>query len=88
MCRKYIPFVESVDLGDEMNYTYKTLCKDLDFLTAAVTQVRVSVWLVLKDHEVIIDYGGVLGAYSDVSVKIAGNRYFRDKFEFRAERGR
>lgn len=35
-----------------------------------------------------MDYGGTLEAYSDVSVKIAGNRYFRDQFEFRAERGR
>lgn len=68
--------------------TYRVLQTDTEFLVAALSQTRVSVWFVLPDRERIMDYGGLLEAYSDVSVKIAGNRYFRDKFEFRAERGR
>ncbi len=66
--------------------TYRVLLSDVEFFAAALSQIRVSVWLALKDREVIIDYGGVLEACSDVSVKIAGNRYFRDKFEFRAQK--
>lgn len=64
--------------------TYRVLETNEEFFVAALSQIHVSVWLVLQDREVIMDYGGLLEAYSDVSVKIAGNRYFRDKFEFRA----
>lgn len=59
--------------------TYRVLETNEEFFVAALSQIHVSVWLVLQG-----DYGGVLEAYSDVLVKIAGNRYFRDKFEFRA----
>lgn len=62
------------------------LSTDIDFLAAALTQVRVSVWHVLGDREHIIDYGGPVVEYSPVSIKIMGKRYFRDTFEFRAER--
>lgn len=63
--------------------TYHVLQADTEFLVAALFQTRVSVWFVLPDRERIMDYGGLLEAFSDVSIKIAGNRYFRDKFEFR-----
>jgi hypothetical protein len=68
--------------------TYRVLRSDVEFFAAALSQIRVSVWLVLQDREVIMDCGGVIEAYSDVSVKISNNRYFRDKFEFRVERGK
>lgn len=55
------------------------------FFVAALSQVNVSVWLVLQDREEIMEYVGVIEAYIDVSVKLAGNRYFRDKFEFRVQ---
>ena len=67
--------------------TYRVLDTNEEFFVAALSQMRVSVWLVKSDRKIIMDYGGTLEAYSDVSVKIAGNRYFRDQFEFRAERG-
>ncbi|MCF7753352.1 hypothetical protein KQ941_02770 [Paenibacillus xylanexedens] len=66
-----------------MNYTYRVLKEDIDFFVAAMRQDLVVVWHVLEDQENIIDYGGVVEGYSEVSVKIAGNRFFRDKFEFR-----
>ncbi|CAH1216196.1 hypothetical protein PAECIP111890_04373 [Paenibacillus sp. JJ-223] len=68
-----------------MNNTYRKLETDTDFFVAALSQTRVSVWIVLQDREEIMDYGGVVEAYSNVSVKIAGSRYFRDKFEFRVQ---
>ncbi len=63
--------------------TYQVLQTDTEFLVAALSQTRVSAWFVLPGRERIMDYGGLLEAYSEVSVKIAGSRYFRDKFEFR-----
>ncbi|WP_285074605.1 hypothetical protein [Paenibacillus sp. UMB7766-LJ446] len=69
-----------------MDYTYKVLFTDMDFLVAALTQVRVSVWHVLGDREHIIDYGGPVEEYSPVSIKIIGKRYFRDTFEFRVQK--
>ncbi|RAI85662.1 hypothetical protein DET54_12117 [Paenibacillus pabuli] len=69
-----------------MHHTYRVLSTDMDFLTAALTEVRVSVWHVLDDHEHIIDYGGPVVEYSTVSIKILGERYFRDTFEFRVQK--
>jgi len=69
-----------------MNYTYKVLATDMDFLTVALNQVRVSVWHVLGDREHIIEYGGPLEEYSPESIKIMGKRYFRNTFEFRAQK--
>lgn len=66
--------------------TYRVLQTDMDFLTAALIQVRVSVWHVLDDRENIIDYGGPVESYTEVSIKIMGKRYFRDKFEFRVQK--
>lgn len=62
--------------------TYRVLQTDMDFLAAALTQVRVSVWHVLDDRDHIIDYGGPVEVYCTVSIKIIGKRYFRDTFEF------
>lgn len=69
-----------------MNHTYRVLKTDIDFLAAALTQVRVSVWHVLDEREDIIDYGGPVDAYSVVSIKIMGKRYFRNTFEFRVQK--
>ncbi|OPG98447.1 hypothetical protein B2I21_08845 [Chryseobacterium mucoviscidosis] len=69
-----------------MNHTYRLLKDDMDFFAAALSQVRVSVWHVLDDREHIIDYGGPVEAYSAVSIKIMGKRYFRNTFEFRAQK--
>lgn len=66
--------------------TYRVLQTDMDYLAAALTQVRVSVWHVLDDRENIIDYGGPVESYIEVSIKIMGKRYFRDKFEFRVQK--
>lgn len=69
-----------------MKHTYKLLSTDLDFLTAALTQVRVSVWHVHDDREVLMDYGGPIEEYSPLSIKIMGGRYFRNMHEFRVQK--
>lgn len=69
-----------------MNHTYRLLKDDMDFFAAALSQVRVSVWHVLDDREHIIDYGGSVEEYSPLSIKITGKRYFRNTFEFRAQK--
>ncbi|WP_145322985.1 hypothetical protein [Paenibacillus xylanexedens] len=63
-----------------MNYTYKVLSTDKDFLTAALTQVRVSVWHTQSDRQQLIDYGGSVEGYSESFVKIMGGRYFRQHY--------
>ncbi|WP_433581614.1 hypothetical protein [Paenibacillus amylolyticus] len=62
---------------------YRVLKEDMDFFVAAMRQDRVLVWHVLEDTEHLIDYGGIVEAYSQIAVKIAGKRFFRDTFEFR-----
>ncbi|PWW37414.1 MULTISPECIES: hypothetical protein [Paenibacillus] len=69
-----------------MKNIYKSLITDMDFLAAALSQVRVSVWHVLGDREQLIDYGGPVEEYSPVSIKIMGKRYFRNMFEFRVQK--
>jgi len=69
-----------------MNHTYRVLREDIDFFVAALSQERVVVWHVLEDREHIIDYGGAVEAYTEVSIKIAGKRFFRDTFEFRIQK--
>ncbi|PQP81837.1 hypothetical protein C0Q44_19360 [Paenibacillus sp. PCH8] len=66
--------------------TYRVLQTDMDFLVAAVTQVRVSVWHIFDNCEHIIDYGGPVEGYSESSIKIMGGRYFRKQYEFRAQK--
>ncbi|PYY29719.1 Uncharacterized protein PIL02S_01919 [Paenibacillus illinoisensis] len=41
-----------------MNRTHKVLSTEMDFLTEALSQVRVSVWHVQDDRETLMDYGG------------------------------
>ncbi|MEN1985281.1 hypothetical protein [Paenibacillus hubeiensis] len=69
-----------------MYRTYKVLRDDMEFLVAAFSQDRVSVWHVLEEGEALIDYGGIVEGYSPIAVKIAGKRFFRDTFEFRLEK--
>lgn len=69
-----------------MNGTYKVLTNDSDFLTAALSQSQVSVWFRLDPDPVghLMDYGGVVEGYTPETIKIAGGRFFRQRFEFRA----
>ncbi len=69
-----------------MKNTYKKLSTDMDYLTAALTQVRVSVWHVQDDRESLMDYGGPIEEYSPLSIKIMGGRYFRNMYEFRVQK--
>lgn len=69
-----------------MNNRARVLTTDMDFLTAALTQVPVSVWHVLGEREHVIDYGGPVDEYSPISIKIMGKRYFRNTFEFRVQK--
>nr|WP_326080967.1 hypothetical protein [Paenibacillus graminis] len=68
-----------------LNNTYKVLESDTDFLAAALAQSKVSVWFRPEDDPEghIMDYGGIVEGYSPESVKIAGGRFIRERFEFR-----
>ncbi|OKP91348.1 hypothetical protein A3848_09580 [Paenibacillus sp. P32E] len=69
-----------------MNITYKVLRSDNDFLVAALAQSKVSVWY-REDPDPIghlMDYGGIVEGYTLESIKIAGARFVREQFEFRA----
>ncbi|AKG36069.1 hypothetical protein [Paenibacillus durus] len=69
-----------------MKVSYKVLESDADFLAASLTQVRVSVWFRLDPDPIghLMDYGGAVEEYTTETVKIAGSRFFRHRFEFRA----
>ncbi|WP_256701044.1 hypothetical protein [Paenibacillus sp. P46E] len=77
--------MESLGIG-EMNNTYKVMESDTDFLAAALAQSKVSVWFQPEDDPEghIMDYGGIVEGYSPNSIKIAGGRFIRERFEFRA----
>ncbi|MNB77488.1 hypothetical protein D3C75_241740 [compost metagenome] len=68
-----------------MPYNYMVLTSDADFLTASLAGARVSVWFRLDPDPVghLMDFGGHVEGYSPVSIKIAGSRYLRERFEFR-----
>lgn len=69
-----------------MNNTYKVLESDNDFFVAALSQSNVSVWY-REDPDLIghlMDYGGIVEGYTRESIKIAGSRFMRERFEFRA----
>ncbi|MNB86269.1 hypothetical protein D3C75_332080 [compost metagenome] len=70
-----------------MGTKYKVLESDADFLAASLTGARVSVWFRLDPDPIghLMDNGGCIEAYSPVSIKIAGSRYFRERFEFRSQ---
>jgi len=66
--------------------TYKILESDTDFLAAAIAQSKVSVWY-REDTDPIghlMDYGGIVEGYTPESIKIAGAKFVRHRFEFRA----
>ncbi|MNI80281.1 hypothetical protein D3C73_1368000 [compost metagenome] len=69
-----------------MSTTYKVLESDSDFLAAALSQSKVSVWFRPDDDPEarIMDYGGIVEEYFTESIKIAGGRLIRHRFEFRA----
>jgi hypothetical protein len=69
-----------------LSTTYKVLENDTDFLVAALAQTKVSVWFRPEDDPEarIMDYGGMVEGYTPESVKIAGARFVRQGFEFRA----
>ncbi|MEK3658191.1 hypothetical protein NSQ29_01350 [Paenibacillus sp. FSL F4-0236] len=70
-----------------MSVTHKILHSDTDFLTAALSQVKVSVWY-REDPDPIghlMDYGGIVEGYTPDSIKLAGSHFVRGQFEFRAE---
>jgi hypothetical protein len=60
--------------------TYRVLQTDMDYLMAALIQVRVSVWYVLNDQEYIIDYGGLV--VERCPLRLWGRDIFCDTFEF------
>ncbi|GEM_PF-4501083 len=69
-----------------MSNTYKVLESDAEFLTAALSQSKVSVWFRLEPDPIghLMDYGGLVEGYTPESIKIAGARFVRELFEFRA----
>ncbi|ASA20968.1 hypothetical protein [Paenibacillus donghaensis] len=69
-----------------MSTTYKVLESDTDFLTAALTQSKVSVWYREEpDPEGhLMGYGGIVEGYTPDSIQIAGAHFVRERFEFRA----
>ncbi|OMF30988.1 hypothetical protein BK132_06040 [Paenibacillus sp. FSL H8-0259] len=69
-----------------MSTTYIVLESDKDFFVAALAQSKVSVWY-REDPDPIghlMDYGGIVEGYTPESIKIAGARFVRERFEFRA----
>ncbi|WP_342435895.1 hypothetical protein NSS79_20445 [Paenibacillus sp. FSL L8-0436] len=69
-----------------MSTTYKVLKNDIDFLTAALAQSKVSVWY-REDPDPIghlIDYGGIEEGHTPESIRVAGSWFMRERFEFRA----
>ncbi|MEK3698219.1 hypothetical protein NYE33_14755 [Paenibacillus sp. FSL R10-2199] len=69
-----------------MNTVYKILESDTDFMIAAMSQAPVSVWHQYNDYAEgrLHDYGGIVEGYHSGMVKIEGNCFRRDRFEFRA----
>jgi hypothetical protein len=71
---------------DYFSATYKILESDTDFLTVALSQVKVSVWY-REDPDPIghlMDHGGIVEGYTPESIKLAGSHFVRERFEFRA----
>lgn len=67
-----------------MSLAYKVLENDTDFLTAALSQARVTVFELRGDLAgCIVDYGGPVQKWSPESIKIADTYYRRNEFEFR-----
>lgn len=63
---------------------YKVLKTDTEFLAAALSQARVTIFERRGDLSgCIVDYGGQVVKWSPVSIKIADAYYMRGEFEFR-----
>ncbi|AIQ45637.1 hypothetical protein R70723_06820 [Paenibacillus sp. FSL R7-0273] len=69
-----------------MSTTYKVLESDIDFLTAAFAQSKVSVWYREEPDPDghLIDYGGFVEKFTPDSIKLSGSFFVRQSFEFRA----
>jgi hypothetical protein len=69
-----------------LSTVYKVLESDKDFFTAALSQYKVSVWYREYPDPIgqLMDYGGIVEGYTPESIKIAGARFVRQRFEFRA----
>ncbi|WP_264453539.1 hypothetical protein [Paenibacillus polymyxa] len=69
-----------------MNHTYKVLKSDIELFAAALSQVRVYVVQPLSEDLIdIVDYGGPIERYTPESIKINGNYFMRNQFEFRVD---
>lgn len=66
---------------------YKLLESDTYFLATALAQSKVSVWYREYPDPIgqLMDYGGIVEGYTPESIKIAGTRFVRRQFEFRAK---
>ncbi|MEK8212588.1 hypothetical protein [Paenibacillus sp. FSL L8-0463] len=71
---------------NELSTTYKVLESDTDFLTAALSQSKVFVLYREGPDPIghLMDYGGIVEGYAPDSIKIAGEYFVRERFEFRA----
>ncbi|WP_313640341.1 hypothetical protein [Paenibacillus sp.] len=68
-----------------MSSTYKVLESDAEFLTAALSQSKVSVWFQQEPDPIghLMDYGGIIEGYTPDSIKLAGVHFVWRRFEFR-----
>ncbi|MNC83474.1 hypothetical protein D3C75_1374510 [compost metagenome] len=58
---------------------------DTDFLAAALTQTKMSVWYREEPDPIghLMDYGGIVEGYTPESIKFNGARFVRKWFDFR-----
>ncbi|ODA09262.1 hypothetical protein [Paenibacillus polymyxa] len=69
-----------------MNHTYKVLKSDIELFAAVLSQVRVYVVQPLSEDLIdIVDYDGPIERYTPESIKINGNYFMRNQFEFRVD---
>ncbi|MEK5397437.1 hypothetical protein [Paenibacillus sp. FSL K6-2859] len=68
-----------------MSTTYKVLKSNTDFLPAALSQIKVSVWYREEPDPIghLMDYGGIVEGYTPDYIKLAGAHFVRGQFEFR-----
>lgn len=66
------------DRGNAMS-SYRVLKDDREFFVAALSESRVTIF----HNGQLIDYGGCIEKYTNMSIKIEGTYYFRSQYEFR-----
>jgi hypothetical protein len=73
--------------SDYLSATYKVLESDAEFLTAALSQSKVSVRFRLEPDPIghLMDYDGIVEGYTPDYINLGGSRFIRGSFEFRAE---